>query len=69
MYFKSEHYPLGFYTAEVMRGIGFKQKAIVVKDIQNNQAAEKSAALKAWRRNAHGTVRFRHEYIFAFRKG
>lgn len=69
VYYEGEHYPLGFMTAEIMRGQGFKQKCIIVKDIQNNQAAAKQAALKEWRHNAHGTVKFKHEYVFVFRKG
>jgi 16S rRNA G966 N2-methylase RsmD len=68
-YAKGELIPLGFWCMERMNRIGFKTKAIVVKNIEGNEKGKgKSANLWRYRALAGGYYIFKHEYIIIFFK-
>jgi SAM-dependent methyltransferase len=67
-YGQGEWIPLGFYTLEAVRAVGYKLKSIVVKNIAGNRA--KRNLHNFWRQRAfrgHYYI-FKHEYIFFFQK-
>jgi hypothetical protein len=68
-YSKGELIPLSFYCMERMRDVGFRPKAIVVKNIEGNERA-KGRASNLWRYRAlaGGYYIFKHEYVMIFRK-
>lgn len=68
-YEKGELVPLGFRCMERMNRVGFKTKAIVVKNIEGNERG-KGRASKLWRYRAlsGGYFIFKHEYVIIFRK-
>lgn len=68
-YAQGELVPLGFWCLERMNRVGFKTKAIVVKNIEGNERA-KGRANNLWRYRAlaGGYYIFKHEYIIIFRK-
>lgn len=68
-YEKGELVPLGFRCMERMNRVGFKTKAIVVKNIEGNERG-KGRANNLWRYRAlaGGYFIFKHEYVIIFRK-
>ncbi len=68
-YAGGELQPLGFWCMERMRRVGFKTKAIIVKDIQGNEKGKgRDANLWRYRALAGGYYIFKHEYIFVMFK-
>jgi len=68
-YAKGELTPLGFLCMERMNRVGFKTKAIIVKDIQGNEKGKgRSANLWRYRALAGGYYIFKHEYIIVMFK-
>jgi DNA modification methylase len=68
-YANGELVPLGFWCMERMNRVGFKTKAIVVKNIEGNEKGKgKSANLWRYRALAGGYYIFKHEYIILFFK-
>ena len=68
-YAKGTYYPLSFGCMERMNKVGFKTKAIIVKDIQGNEKAKgKDAQLWRYRALYGGFYIFKHEYIMVFQK-
>ncbi len=68
-YARGELVPLSFYCLERMQAIGFRPKAIVVKDITGNEIG-KGRASNLWRYRAlaGGFYIFKHEYVMIWRK-
>ena len=68
-YAEGELTPLGFYCMERMQRVGFKTKAIIVKNIEGNERG-KGRASNLWRYRAlrGGFYIFKHEYVMVFRK-
>lgn len=68
-YDKGELIPLGFWCMERLNHIGFKTKAIVVKNIEGNERG-KGRASNLWRYRAlaGGYYIFKHEYVMIFHK-
>ena len=68
-YTQGELIPLGFYCMERMQRVGFRTKAIVVKNIEGNERG-KGRASNLWRYRAlrGGFYIFKHEYVIIFRK-
>lgn len=68
-YAQCELIPLGFYCLQRMQEIGFRPKAIVVKNISGNEIA-KGRANNLWRYRAlvGGFYVFRHEYVMILQK-
>lgn len=63
-YAGGELIPLGFWCMERMNRVGFKTKAIIVKDIQGNEKGKgRTANLWRYRALAGGYYIFKHEYI------
>lgn len=61
--------PLGFWCMERMNRVGFKTKAIIVKNIEGNEKGKgKTANLWRYRALAGGYYIFKHEYIILFFK-
>ena len=68
-YAKGEWIPLGFECMNVCRRLGFRLKAINVKDIQGNEKGKgKSGNLWKYRALKQGFYVFKHEYIIIFQK-
>jgi SAM-dependent methyltransferase len=68
-YAEGELVPLGFWCMERMNRVGFKTKAIIVKNIEGNEKGKgKSANLWRYRALAGGYYIFKHEYIIVFFK-
>ncbi len=68
-YANGELQPLGFWCMERMMRVGFKAKAIIVKDIRGNEKGKgRSANLWRYRALAGGYYIFKHEYIFVMQK-
>ncbi|MFQ5577785.1 MAG: DNA methyltransferase [Anaerolineae bacterium] len=68
-YARGELVPLGFLCLERMNRIGFKTKAIIVKDIQGNEKGKGRAAnLWRYRALAGGYYIFKHEYVMVMFK-
>lgn len=68
-YAKGELIPLSFLCMERMNRVGFKTKAIIVKNIEGNEKGKgKSANLWRYRALAGGYYIFKHEYIILFFK-
>jgi hypothetical protein len=66
---KGEWIPLGFECMQVSRDVGFRLKAINVKDIQGNERAKgKSENLWRYRALRQGFYVFKHEYVMVFWK-
>lgn len=69
-YAKGQYHPLSFECMNRMNKVGFKTKAVIVKDIQGNEKAKgKDANLWRYRALAGGFYIFKHEYIIVFQKG
>jgi hypothetical protein len=68
-YTQGELIPLGFYCLEHMQAVGFRPKAIVVKNIEGNERG-KGRDSNLWRYRAlrHGFYIFKHEYVMIFQK-
>jgi hypothetical protein len=68
-YTRGELVPLGFECMQVCRQLGFRPKAIVVKDIQGNERG-KGRAKNLWRYRAlaGGYYIFTHEYVMILQK-
>ncbi len=68
-YTGGELIPLSFYCLERMQRIGFRPKAIVVKNIEGNERG-KGRETNLWRYRAlrHGFYIFKHEYVMILRK-
>ncbi len=68
-YAKGELVPLGFMCMERMNRVGFKTKAIIVKNIEGNEKGKgKDANLWRYRALAGGYYIFKHEYVIVFFK-
>ena len=68
-YAKGELIPLGFQCMERMQRVGFRSKAIVVKNIEGNEKAKgRSANLWRYRALAGGYYIFKHEYVIVLQK-
>ena len=68
-YANSEIVPLSSDCANIMRKIGFKMKAIIVKNMEGNERAKgKKANLWRYRALNGGFYIFKHEYIYVFQK-
>lgn len=68
-YTKGELIPLGFYCLERMQRLGFRTKAIVVKNITGNERGKgRDTNLWRYRALAGGYYIFKHEYVVIFQK-
>jgi len=67
-YTDGEWIPLGFYSMEAIRELGFKLKSIVVKNIEENRGKRGQRALWRYRALKYGYYVFKHEYIMFFVK-
>lgn len=68
-YANGEIVPLGADCAAEMRKIGFKMKAVIVKNMEGNERAKgKTANLWRYRALNGGFYIFKHEYIYVFQK-
>lgn len=68
-YSKGELVPLGFYCLERMQRVGFRPKAIVVKNITGNEIGKgQDSNLWRYRALAGGYYIFKHEYVILFQK-
>jgi DNA modification methylase len=68
-YEKGELIPLGFWCMERLNDLGFKTKAIVVKNIEGNERGKgRDSNLWRYRALAGGYYIFKHEYVIIFRK-
>ncbi len=68
-YSNGEIVPLGADCANKMREIGFKMKAVIVKNMEGNERAKgKTANLWRYRALNGGFFIFKHEYIYVFQK-
>lgn len=68
-YSNGEIVPLGADCASKMRELGFKMKAIIVKNMEGNERAKgKTANLWRYRALNGGFYIFKHEYIYLFQK-
>ncbi len=68
-YENGEIIPLSSDCANKMREIGFKMKAIIVKNMEGNERAKgKTANLWRYRALNGGFYIFKHEYIYVFQK-
>jgi hypothetical protein len=68
-YVKGELIPLGFQCMERMQRVGFRPKAIVVKNIEGNERGKgRSANLWRYRALAGGYYIFKHEYVIVLQK-
>jgi hypothetical protein len=68
-YAQGELIPLSFYCMERMQRVGFRMKAIIVKNIEGNERG-KGRDTNLWRYRAlrGGFYIFKHEYVMVFRK-
>lgn len=68
-YANGEIVPLGADCASKMRELGFKMKAVIVKNMEGNERAKgKTANLWRYRALNGGFYIFKHEYIYVFQK-
>jgi 16S rRNA G966 N2-methylase RsmD len=68
-YEKGELTPLGFWCMERLNRVGFRTKAIVVKNIEGNERGKgRSSNLWRYRALAGGYYIFKHEYVIIFQK-
>lgn len=68
-YAQGQLVPLGFWCLERMNRVGFKTKAIIVKNIEGNEKGKgKDANLWRYRALAGGYYIFKHEYVMVFFK-
>jgi 16S rRNA G966 N2-methylase RsmD len=68
-YEKGELIPLGFWCMERLNQVGFKTKAIVVKNIEGNERGKgRTNNLWRYRALAGGYYIFKHEYVIIFHK-
>jgi hypothetical protein len=68
-YVKGELIPLGFLCMERMQRVGFRPKAIVVKNIEGNEKGKgRRANLWRYRALAGGYYIFKHEYVIVLQK-
>jgi DNA modification methylase len=67
-YSNREWVPLGFYTMEVVKSVGYTLKSIVVKNMEGNRAKRNLQNL--WRQRAFKGKYyiFKHEYVLFFQK-
>jgi len=68
-YAQGELIPLSFYCLDRMERVGFRAKAVVVKNIEGNERG-KGRDTNLWRYRAlrGGFYIFKHEYVMVFRK-
>ncbi len=68
-YEKGELIPLSFWCMERMNRVGFRSKAIVVKNIEGNERGKgRTSNLWRYRALAGGYYIFKHEYVIIFQK-
>ena len=68
-YADGEIVPLSSDCAQKMRELGFKMKAVIVKNMEGNERAKgKTANLWRYRALNGGFYIFKHEYIYLFQK-
>jgi hypothetical protein len=68
-YEKGELIPLGFWCMERLNRLGFKTKAIIVKNIEGNERGKgRSSNLWRYRALAGGYYIFKHEYVIILQK-
>jgi len=69
VFVRSDLVPLGFECLNVCREVGFRLRAINVKDIQGNERGKgKNENLWRYRALKQGFYIFKHEYVMIFRK-
>jgi len=68
-YSRGELVPLGFYCLGKMNEVGFRTKALIVKNIEGNEVGKgKRNNLWRYRALAGGFYVFKHEYVVVFQK-
>jgi len=68
-YTQGELIPLGFYCLDRMQRVGFRPKAIIVKNITGNERGKgQDSNLWRYRALAWGFYIFKHEYVIIFQK-
>ena len=68
-YTRGELIPLGFYCMDRMQRVGFRLKAIVVKNITRNERGKgRTENLWRYRALAGGYYLFKHEYVMIFQR-
>lgn len=68
-YAGGELVPLGFWCMERMNRVGFRAKAIIVKNIEGNERGKgRTSNLWRYRALAGGYYIFKHEYVIVFFK-
>ncbi len=68
-YARGELVPLGFYCLAKMNEVGFRTKALVVKNIEGNEIGKgRRNNLWRYRALAGGFYIFKHEYVVVFQK-
>jgi DNA modification methylase len=68
-YTQGQLIPLGFYCLDRMQQVGFRPKAIIVKNITGNERGKgQSSNLWRYRALAWGFYIFKHEYVIIFQK-
>ena len=67
-YAKGELIPLGFLCMQRAQQVGYRVKAIVVKNIEGNEVKGRSANLWRYRALAGGYYIFKHEYVIVLQK-
>lgn len=67
-YANSEIVPLGFHCMNLFLQLGFKMKAILVKNFEDTKGKSNQKAIWRYRALASDFYIFKHEYIFVFKK-
>lgn len=69
IYTRGELIPFSFYCLEGIQRVGFRTKAVIVKNIEGNEQG-KGCSSNLWRYRAlrGGFYIFKHEYVMVFRK-
>jgi len=68
-YARGELIPLGFYCLAALQRVGFRPKAIVVKNITGNERGKgRDSGLWRYRALAGGYYVFKHEYVIVLQK-
>lgn len=67
-YAAGEWIPLGFYSMERIKQLGYILKSIIVKNFEETKGKRGSQELWRYRALAGGFYVFKHEYVFIFQK-
>ncbi|MDF1512808.1 MAG: DNA methyltransferase [Anaerolineae bacterium] len=68
-YAGGEWIPLGFQTMNLIMGMGYSLKSIIVKNFEETSGKRNKQELWRYRALVGGFYIFKHEYIFLFQKG